>query len=400
MSASAVWGQNAKEKVAIYTDDKSGRNYVDFAGDYITNAIVKRGVYDAFERTGDFLKLINQEQAYQRDGSVSEDEIAKLGAQLGVKLVCAVKIGTIDGSYFISAKLIDVETAGIKGTARPTIFTVGDLVGFEQACEKVTASLFGERGSGSSMQGNRSQSSNTQHHPAEPEMVSVQGGTFWMGCSSEQQGSCQSDESPLHSVTVGNFRIAKYEVTQAQWKLIMGTSVRQQLDKVNTSWPLRGEGNNYPMYSVSWHEAQEFISRLNAATGKQYRLPTEAEWEYAARGGNQSRGYKYSGSNFIEQVAWFDGNSGSNTHPVGTKRPNELGIYDMSGNVYEWCYDGYGTYPASAQRDPMGASSSSDRVGRGGGAGSSAADCRVADRNGGSPSNRGDQLGFRLVLSE
>jgi formylglycine-generating enzyme required for sulfatase activity len=235
---------------------------------------------------------------------------------------------------------------------------------------------------------NESKKEVTEVTVAEPEMVSVEGGTFWMGCSSEQQGSCSGDESPLHSVTVSNFRIAKYEVTQALWKSIMGNN------------PSNFIGDNLPVENVSWDEAQEFISRLNAATGKQYRLPTEAEWEYAARGGNQSKGYKYSGSDSIEQVAWFESNSGSNTHPVGTKQPNELGIYDMSGNVWEWCYDWFGTYPASAQRDPMGASSGSYRVFRGGSWYCSAAGCRVAIRSYISPGNRYYFLGFRLVLSE
>jgi formylglycine-generating enzyme required for sulfatase activity len=230
-------------------------------------------------------------------------------------------------------------------------------------------------------------------------MIEVQGGTFWMGCSSEQGTDCRSDESPLHSVTVSDFYIGKYEVTQAQWKLIMGTTVRQQRDKADTGWPLRGEGDNYPMYYVSWNEAQEFISRLNAATGKNYRLLTEAEWEYAARGGNKSRGYKYSGNNNLYDVAWFSDNSDSKNHPIGTKSPNELDIYDMSGNVWEWCSDWYGTYPSSVQHDPIGASSGSARVIRGSSWNFSASYCRVAFRNDNSPDIRCNFLGFRLARS-
>ena len=229
-------------------------------------------------------------------------------------------------------------------------------------------------------------------------MVFVQGGTFLMGCTAEQGGDCGSDESPNHLVTVSDFYIGKYEVTQAQWEAVMGTSISQQRDKAGCS-SLYGIGANYPMYYVSWNEVQEFISRLNALTGKQYRLPTEAEWEYAARGGNQSRGYKYSGSNFIEQVAWFTDNSGGTTHPVGTKSPNELGIYDMSGNVYEWCYDWYGSYSSAQQTNPMGPSSASYRVDRGGCWGIDASYCRVSDRNYDAPANRYSSLGIRLVLS-
>ena len=177
----------------------------------------------------------------------------------------------------------------------------------------------------------------------------------------------------------------------------MGTSIRQQRDKANREWPIRGEGANYPMYYVSWNEVQEFISRLNSLTGKQYRLPTEAEWEYAARGGKKSKGYKYSGSNFIEQVAWYKENSNNATHPVGSKQPNELGIYDMSGNVWEWCYDWYGAYDSGSQTNPVGPGSGSVRVIRGGSWNSIAAYIRVSGRSGNTPSYRNSILGFRLV---
>jgi len=170
---------------------------------------------------------------------------------------------------------------------------------------------------------------NNLRHPAEPDMVFVKGGTFWMGCTDEQVNDCMDDERPLHSVTVSSFYIGKYEVTQKQWQLIMGTSVRQLSDKDGLSLGIYGEGDNYPMYYVNWDEAQEFIRRLNAATGKQYRLATEAEWEFACRGGLQSAHYKYSGSNNPNDVAWYQDNSNNTTHSVGTKSPNELGIYDM-----------------------------------------------------------------------
>ena len=245
------------------------------------------------------------------------------------------------------------------------------------------------------------QTNTRQSHPAEPEMIKVSGGTFRMGCTQEQQGSCDDDESPLHSVTVSSFQIGKYEITQGQWKLIMGTTIRQQRDKAGSDYSIYkivGEGDNYPMYYVSWDEAQAFISRLNAATGKSYRLPTEAEWEYAARGGNRSQGYKYSGSNNLYDVAWFTDNSGGQTHPVGTKKANELGIYDMSGNVLEWCLDWYGSYSASPQQDPVGAGRGSHRVFRGGSWYNDAGYCRVALRCGNSPGNRSRALGFRVVL--
>jgi formylglycine-generating enzyme required for sulfatase activity len=232
-------------------------------------------------------------------------------------------------------------------------------------------------------------------HPAEPEMIYVEGGTFWMGNSSSD---ADSNETPIHQVTLSNYYISKYEVTQAQWRALMSTSVAEQRDKVDTTWTLRGEGDNYPMYYVSWDEAQAFVGMLRSATGKEYALPTEAQWEFAARGGNKSRDYTYSGSNSIDEVAWYYGNSGYETHPVGTKLPNELGIYDMTGNVWEWCFDWYWTYPSWVQTDPVGPDIGSYCVQRGGSWWSSAQDCRSSFRGYYSPSNRQNNRGFRLVL--
>ena len=221
----------------------------------------------------------------------------------------------------------------------------------------------------------------------EIEMVFVEGGTFMMGCTAEQGNDCHNDERPVHQVTVNSFRIGKYEVTQGQWKAIMGN---------NPSY--FSKGDNYPAENVSWEDAQEFIRQLNIKTGRNYRLPTEAEWEYAARGGNKSRGFKYSGSNSVNDVAWNANNSDDSTHPVGTKLPNELGIYDMSGNVWEWCYDWSSSYSASAQRNPTGTSSGSYRVLRGGCWRAVVSDCRVAFRYDINPTDRYYSLGFRLVL--
>ena len=218
------------------------------------------------------------------------------------------------------------------------------------------------------------------------DMVFVAGGTFTMGATAEQGSDAESDEKPTHSVTVSDFYIGKYEVTQAQWKAVMGSN------------PSNFQGDNLPVEKVSWNDIQEFIQKLNAQTGKKFRLPTEAEWEYAARGGNQSKGYKYSGSNSISEVAWYDGNSG--THPVGQKTPNELGIYDMSGNVYEWCQDWYGSYSSEAQTNPTGPSSGSSRVLRGGSWHSLARNCRVSYRNDRYPDNRSSYYGFRLAMDK
>ena len=231
----------------------------------------------------------------------------------------------------------------------------------------------------------------SNHSPfAEPEVVFVHGGVFLMGCTdSEHVANCNSDETPPHSVTVGSFSIGKYPVTQGQWKALMGSNSSHF-----------SKGDRYPVEYVSWDEAQEFIHRLNTVTGKRYRLPTEAEWEYAARGGSESRGYMYSGCNNLNNVGWYDNVNGKITHPVGSKAPNELGIYDMSGNVWEWCSDWYGPYSASPKRDPAGASSGYYRVNRGGSWSSASSNCRVTYRNSCCPNNRYRNVGFRVVLCQ
>ncbi|GHT11227.1 hypothetical protein AGMMS4956_03910 [Bacteroidia bacterium] len=218
------------------------------------------------------------------------------------------------------------------------------------------------------------------------EMVFVQGGTFTMGCTSEQGSDCYDGEKTSHKVTLSSYYIGKYEVTQAQWKAVMGSN------------PSYFKGNNLPTEKVSWDDAQEFIGKLNAKTGKQYRLPTEAEWEYAARGGAQSKGYKYSGSNAIDSVAWYNSTSSNKTHTVGTKAANELGIYDMTGNVWEWCSDWYGDYSDSEEVNPTGNLSGFNRVIRGGSWYCLTQACRITYRGNGSPGTNGIGLGLRLVL--
>ncbi|OQX74564.1 MAG: hypothetical protein B6D61_11505 [Bacteroidetes bacterium 4484_249] len=227
------------------------------------------------------------------------------------------------------------------------------------------------------------------------EMVFVKGGTFTMGCTSEQS-DCGDDEKPTHEVSVSDFYMGKYEVTQKQWLEIIGNNPSHFKNC-----------DDCPVEQVSWNDVQEFIKKLNANTGLHYRLPTEAELEYAASGGSLSPagggaggGFKYAGSNNIYEVAWYEDNSSKKTHPVGQKQPNELGIYDMSGNVWEWCSDWYGEnyYENSPRNNPQGPSSGSYRVWRGGGWYSNSWSCRVASRIRIAPGDRGSCLGFRLVL--
>jgi formylglycine-generating enzyme required for sulfatase activity len=250
-----------------------------------------------------------------------------------------------------------------------------------------------------------------------PEMVFVKGGTFQMGI--EDGGD---DEKPIHSITVSDFYIGKYEVTVAEFeKFIKAAGYKTDAEKEGYSyiwidkwekmegvyWKYDAEGNqklrsdyNHPVIHVSWNDATAYCKWLKETTGKGYRLPTEAEWQYAAGGGNKSKGYTYSGSNTIGNVAWYYKNSDSKTHPVGQKSSNELGIYDMSGNVWEWCSDWYGSdyYKNSSSNNPKGANSGTYRVLRGGAWDGSPASCRIADRSISTPAYRYNNVGFRVVF--
>lgn len=223
------------------------------------------------------------------------------------------------------------------------------------------------------------------------EMVLVDGGTFNMGCTKEQDKECDDNEKPVHSVSVSNFYIGKYEVTQEQWIMVLGDN------------PSYFKGMDLPVEEVDWDDVQKFIKKLNLITGKHYRLPTEAEWEYAARGGTQSKNYKYAGGNYPDGIMWNKDNSDGKTHPVGGKQPNELGIYDMSGNVMEWVSDWLGKYSSSAVTNPKGPDDGwKGRVRRGGCWDYKAKDCRVSVRRGITLNifSNGGVIGLRLAHSQ
>lgn len=227
-------------------------------------------------------------------------------------------------------------------------------------------------------------------------MLPVEGGTFSMGATPEQSNgySPDDDEKPVHTVTVSSFYMAETEVTQALWYAVMGAKPYFDGDEWSNTY---GLGDNFPAYYISYNDCLEFISKLNDLTGMNFRMPTEAEWEYAARGGSKSMGHIFSGSNTLGDVAWYYDNSGSKTHPVKTKKANELGLYDMSGNVWEWCSDWYGAYKNSSDTDPTGLETGSSRVLRGGALLNFDTGCRVANRINSNPSNRFNGCGLRLV---
>ena len=227
-------------------------------------------------------------------------------------------------------------------------------------------------------------------------MMPVLGGTFTMGATEEQGSEAADNEKPPHLVTLSSYSIGQTEVTQELWQAVMGSNPSMYTGDLQR-----------PVERVSWDDCQTFITKLNTLTGLNFRLPTEAEWEYAARGGAMSLHYKYAGSNTLSEVAWWgfgyddnstSGNSGFTTHPVATKLPNELNLYDMSGNVLEWCSDWLGLYTSAALVNPTGIESGTSRVSRGGAWGNAAANCRVSYRIGNLPNNRNPALGLRLAL--
>lgn len=214
-------------------------------------------------------------------------------------------------------------------------------------------------------------------------MIKVEGGKFMMGCS-----DCAVDEAPVREVTLSTFYIGEFEVLQEEWIAIM--------EEENPSYH---QGDSLPVEQVSWNQVSTFITKLNEKTGKTFRLPTEAEWEFAARGGIKTMGYTYSGSNDINEVAWYlDNNEEEETQKVGQKLPNELGLFDMSGNVAEWVQDRYWVYSEAAETNPAGPSSGTTRVCRGGRCDHEASDCTVTARRSDRPANKYYNLGFRLVM--
>jgi formylglycine-generating enzyme required for sulfatase activity len=396
--------QDEKLRVAVFDPTSSGT-----AIDEGTKIAVRELISSTFVNTGKYLIVerslldkIMKEQAFSNSGVVDDSQASELGKLAGANKVVLSVVTLTGGRNMLSIKLIDVKTASVE-RQKTKIITSSELLdnveplSLELMGEKVVVAIQQPVNTVNTVPDNNdieetfvetstdNKQNNAKSHPNDPEMVFVQGGTFSMGCSSDQQGDCDKSEYPVHSVTVNSFSIGKYEVTQEQWAVIMGKR-------------FNAKQKNHPVSNENWTDVQKCISRLNAVTGKNYRLPTEAEWEYAARGGNKSKGFKYSGSNNPDAVAWFADNSGKSIHEVGAKSPNELGIYDMSGNVWEWCNDWFGVYPASAQKNPTGVSAGSVRVLRGGSFLHKGTRCRSARRDDRKPGVNDNIIGFRLAL--
>lgn len=329
----------------------------------LTTAVTNMPEYKGYERT-DIARILG-EQDFQRTGMVNDTQIKRIGEMESCSYVLASAAARMtNGKLAITAKFLDVETAEVSQNA--TVQTT--MTDLEKGCLELVRKLFGQGGTG---YGERVSGSNYTETAfgINMQMVWVEGGSFLMGCTSEQGSDCEENENPVRRVSLDGYYIGKFEVTQGQWEKVMGLSIYQQKNRQEEEG-LFGVGADYPMYYVSWEEATAFCEELSRRTGKKYRLPTEAQWEYAARDGNRNGGTKYSGSSSLDAVAWYAGNSGYTAHPVGMKRSNLLGIHDMSGNVWEWCRDWYSsTYNSLDTQNPKGPSRGTERVLRGGSSG-------------------------------
>ena len=379
--------------VSLYVDKKS-------VGSLPWNGNLKEGMHllevrkDGYRSQQKTIQLAQQQKL-----DVAFDALSAIQGNLSVNFkpfgsdvyVDGVKVGQsprVFNGVLVGNHNVEIRKPGYATSRQTVTISEGQTASISGSLTSSTSSSTANTlsSSGSSLSGNALTIS--VKNGINIEMVKVEAGSFNMGATPEMENPWE-DEKPVHRVTLTNdYYIGKYEVTQALWQAVMGSN------------PSNFKGDALPVEQVSWNDCQDFISKLNAMTGKRFRLPTEAEWEYAARGGKKSRGYQYSGSNTLGDVAWYSDNSGKKTHDVGTKQPNELGIYDMTGNVWEWCQDWYGSYSSSPQTNPTGAVRGSDRVNRGGSWVNSARDCRSSCRGSYAPDDRYIGLGLRLVLSE
>jgi formylglycine-generating enzyme required for sulfatase activity len=387
--AATAFGQNSLVLAPLQNEGRIEDGQIRTLTRLLENAIQRTMRYDIIDRGA--VEDILKEHGFQLSDLSDTRKTAELGRLLNANYLVRPSVMPLAGDLYLEARIVDVNTARMLNSAEVRI--KADLSDAYEKLGEFAAALTGTTGGG----GQTGQQSVAGNVPAN--MVLVEGGTFQMGSTNGE-----SNEKPVYTVTVKSFYMGKYEVTQKEWTEVMGNN------------PSNFKGDTLPVEKVSWYEAVEYCNRLSLkegltpayrgsgdsivcdfnATG--YRLPTEAEWEYAAKGGNKSfLSYEYAGGNGVDRVAWYSGNSGSRTHPVGTKEPNDLGLYDMSGNVWEWCWDWYGSYSSGSQTDPRGASSGTYRVLRGGSWHTDAARVRSAYRGRNAPSDRYYDLGFRLV---
>jgi formylglycine-generating enzyme required for sulfatase activity len=355
MMTAGAQDSGSKPTLAVFVVGMQTDALGDGLAQKIGDELNRNSRYTVLSSAADPVKAKLTELRTQGARSINRNALAEWGRTNGVSTICLVADDIKGSDNMFYAYLIDTKESKVSGRGNyvRTGVSTSELPRISLALAKQLEGP-GRR---------HAAPAPTRNYPVELdiEMVFVEGGTFQMGCTAEQENDCNSDgrEKPVHSVTVSSFWIGKYEVTRAQWIAVMaGTNLADAGSRKND--------DQLPIETVSWENVQEFLTRLNNITGKSYRLPTEAEWEWAARGGQQSKGYKYSGGNDMNEVSWNLNIANRTTYAVGGKKPNELGIYDMSGNVFEWCSDWYDSYSNAAQQDPTGPLSGTNRVIRGG----------------------------------
>lgn len=392
----AVWGPSVKqgsEKVAVIE--------LSIINSRFRDAVSGMSGIELISRT-DVDNILN-ELKFQQSGMVSENDKKLLGQMKGVDIIVSLMVSKGFGYVNIEASFIDVEKANVVGRTQSELAIANNPPDLAEKSVELAKKLTGVTTSTSNSSSRPSFSGGGTGVDltfsvgnASFKMIFVKGGSMYLGCTSGS-GSCASDESPSHNVTLSDYYIGETEVTQALWKAVMGYNNN----------PSNWKGDQLPVEMVSWTDCDEFITRLNSLIadqlpqGYRFALPSEAQWEYAARGGQKSSGSMYAGSGNVGFVAWYDGNSSSRTHDVKQKAPNELGVYDMSGNVWEWCEDWYSSSWYSDNRnwtDPVNTYVGSYRVFRGGSWGGSASNCRVAVRLSYTPGSRSNRSGFRLAI--
>ncbi|MDE5612961.1 MAG: SUMF1/EgtB/PvdO family nonheme iron enzyme, partial [Odoribacter sp.] len=338
LGQSTVGNRNQVKKVAILgvrdVDNEVARGVKTLVRSRLVAAITSTPGYEGYERD---LTSIMEEQKFQRTGMVSDSEIKKLGQMTGASYVLVADVAKINESEIsITARIVEVESGKLENEEGVSSRITGEAL--EKACRQLATSLFNRvtGGRSSTLAGSMAVSGKDFIESAfgiNMKMVYVKGGEFLMGGTSEQGSDADENERPIRWVTLDSYYIGAFEVTNKQWQKVMG---RYDCSVMRA---------DYPKDEVFWESAQAFCQELSSKTGKKYVLPTEAQWEYAARGGSKSEGTKYSGSRSVDVVACYEGNNDDyDMSPVGRKRPNELGLYDMSGNVWEWCQDWYGAY--------------------------------------------------------
>lgn len=372
----------------------------------LRKAIVNIPGYEAVTRAD--IDQMMKEHEFQRTGMVSSDQIKKLGLLSGADYICVSTLTKSETEFYLEAYLIHLETGTMSNPASQYGELVdGKLANMYPACQSLAKELLSGKMTTMRIPSKQfNADSNLRHDtPTYTEsawginmnMAWVEGGEFSMGCTPNQGGECKEDEGNIRTISMNGFYIGTEEVTQSQWEKVMGTTIYQQKAKAgyNSTY---GVGSDYPMYYVSWNEAIEFCRILSEKSGRRYTLPTEAQWEYAARGGQYDDNTRYAGSNRIEEVAWYSGTSKSTIHPCGKKNSNALGLFDMSGNMSEWCADWYNSsYSADDVNNPQGPVSGDFRILRGGNWDCKAQYCRVACRQYDKPQNRSYCNGFRVV---